>query len=44
MLKAMDTIQGIGFDYIENHEHELLQRILDGLKQIDGVDALWRLR
>ncbi|MDD2587591.1 MAG: aminotransferase class V-fold PLP-dependent enzyme [Atopobiaceae bacterium] len=37
MLKAMGIIQGIGFDYIENHEHELLQRTLDGLRQIDGA-------
>jgi selenocysteine lyase/cysteine desulfurase len=37
MLKSMEILQKIGFDYIMRHEQRLLRRALDGLSKIDGV-------
>jgi len=37
MLKSMEILKSIGFDYIENHEQRLLRRALDGLTSIDNV-------
>jgi selenocysteine lyase/cysteine desulfurase len=37
MGKAMDILQEIGFDKIQEHEKVLNQRLVDGLKQIDNV-------
>ena len=37
MGKAMDILQEIGFDNIQEHEKVLNQRLVDGLKQIDNV-------
>lgn len=37
MLKAMEILKCIGFDYIRNHEQVLLRRALDGLKRLPGV-------
>jgi len=37
MLKAMQILKCIGFDYIQNHEQVLLRRTLAGLKKIPGV-------
>ena len=35
--KAIDILQEIGFDAIEEHEKVLNQRLMDGLKKIDNV-------
>ena len=35
--KAIDILQEIGFDAIEEHEKALNQRLMDGLKKIDNV-------
>ena len=37
MLKAMEILKCIGFDYIKNHEQFLLRKTLDGLKKLPGV-------
>jgi len=37
MLKAMETLKYIGFDYIRKHEQGLFRRALDGLKKLPGV-------
>lgn len=37
MGKAMDILQEIGFDKIQEHEKVLNQRLVDGLKQMDNV-------
>jgi selenocysteine lyase/cysteine desulfurase len=37
MLKAMQILKHIGFDYIREHEQALLKRTLEGLKTIPGV-------
>ena len=37
MLKSIEILQKIGFDYIMWHEQQLLRRALDGLSKIDGV-------
>jgi len=40
MLKSMEILKDIGFDYIQNHELELMKRAIDGLKRIDGEHEL----
>lgn len=37
ILKAMEILKSIGFDYIEKHEQLLLRKALDGLKDIPAV-------
>jgi len=37
MLKAIECLRCVGFDYIERHEQRLLRRALDGLRRIPGV-------
>ena len=37
MLKSMEILKGIGFDYIKNHEQQLLHRAINGLSEIEGV-------
>lgn len=38
MLKAMDILKNIiGFNYITNHEQELLKQTIDGLKQVREI-------
>ena len=37
MLKSIEILQDIGFDYISQHEQRLLRMALDGLSEIDGV-------
>lgn len=37
MLKAMEMLSQIGFEFIETHEQRLLRRALDGLKEIPEV-------
>jgi len=37
MLKAMELLKCIGFDYVEWHEQALLRRLLDGLRCLPGV-------
>ena len=37
MLKAIEILRCIGFEYILRHEQHLLRRTLDGLKGIPGV-------
>lgn len=37
MVKAMDILKEIGFDYIEAHEQRMLRKAIDGLKEIQGV-------
>ena len=37
MLKAMEILKRIGFDYIARHEQHLLRKTLDGLRSIPGV-------
>ncbi len=37
MLKAMETLRCIGFDYIQSHEQRLLRRAIDGLRRIPEV-------
>ncbi|ABX43204.1 aminotransferase class V-fold PLP-dependent enzyme [Lachnoclostridium phytofermentans] len=37
MLRAMEVLKCIGFDYIKNHEQILLRRALDGLMKLPGV-------
>jgi len=37
MLKAMEILKCIGFEYIEKHGQRLLKKTLDGLKSIPGV-------
>ena len=37
MLKAIEILKHIGFDYIVRHEQHLLRKVLDGLKSIPGV-------
>ena len=33
MMKAIEILKGIGFDYVKKHEQVLLKRTLDGLKK-----------
>ncbi len=35
--KAIDILQGIGFDAIREHEQKLIRRLIDGLLQFDNV-------
>ncbi|MBQ5955476.1 MAG: aminotransferase class V-fold PLP-dependent enzyme [Firmicutes bacterium] len=35
--KAIDVLQEVGFDDIEEHERVLNQRLVDGLKQMDNI-------
>ncbi len=37
MVKAMEILKNIGFDYIQRHEQRLLRKTLDGLRCISGV-------
>ena len=37
MLKAMNILKSIGFDYIKNHEQKLLKRTLAGLRKLPDV-------
>ena len=37
MLKAIEILTSIGFDYIKEHEQRLLRKTIDGLKRIPGV-------
>lgn len=37
MLKSMEILTNIGFDFIENHEQILLRKAIDGLKDIPSV-------
>ena len=37
MGKAMDILQEIGFDNIQEHEQVLIRKTIDGLLAIDGV-------
>ena len=37
MLKAMELLKYIGFDFIKNHEQTLLRRALNRLKKMPGV-------
>lgn len=38
MLKAIDILKEIGFEYIERHEQELLRKTIDGLQEeIPGI-------
>ena len=37
MLKAMEILKQIGFDYVKNHEQVLLRKTLDELKRLPGV-------
>jgi len=37
MLKAMEILKTVGFDYIKDHEQTLLRRTLEGLKKLPGV-------
>ncbi|HCL01991.1 MAG TPA: aminotransferase [Lachnoclostridium phytofermentans] len=37
MLKSMEILKHMGFDYIRKHEQVLLRRALDGLMKIPGV-------
>jgi len=37
MLKAMEILKCIGFDYVRQHEQRLLRRTIDGLKKLPGV-------
>ena len=36
MLKTMEILKDIGFDYIQNHESALMQKTVNGLKRIRG--------
>ena len=35
--KAIDVLEEVGFDAIQAHEQVLMQKMIEGLKQIDGV-------
>ena len=37
MGKAMDILQEVGFDKIEEHEQKLIRKLIDGLKKFDNV-------
>ena len=37
MAKAMEVLQEVGFDAISEHEKILNRRLIDGLRQIDGI-------
>ena len=37
MLKAIEVLESIGFDYIQAHEQHLLRMAIDGLSNIPGV-------
>ena len=37
MLKAMETLKDIGFDYIEEHEQKLMKKTIDALRKIPSV-------
>jgi len=37
MLKAIEILNDIGFDYIEEHEQHLLRRAVNGLSKIENV-------
>jgi len=37
MLKAMEMLQSVGFEYIRQHEQALLSRLLGGLARLPGV-------
>jgi len=37
MLKAIEILKDVGFDYIVEHEQVLMRRAIDGLKTIPGV-------
>ncbi len=37
MLKAIEILRAIGFDYVARHERRLMERALAGLKRIPGV-------
>ncbi|MDR2971954.1 MAG: aminotransferase class V-fold PLP-dependent enzyme, partial [Bacteroidales bacterium] len=37
MLKAMEILKDIGFDYIQDHEQRLMKKTIDELKKIPGV-------
>ncbi|WP_300384909.1 aminotransferase class V-fold PLP-dependent enzyme [Clostridium sp.] len=39
LVQAMKEIENIGFDYIYNHERNLLKRTLDGLNSINGLQT-----
>jgi len=36
MLKAMEILKAVGFDYIQNHELQLMDKTISGLKNIHG--------
>jgi len=40
MLKAMEVLKDVGFDYIAKHEQELFKRTVDGLKK-HGIITLY---
>ena len=35
--KAIEVLQEVGFDAIEEHEHALTRRLLDGLSKVDNI-------
>ena len=35
--KAIDILQGIGFDAIQEHEQKLVRRLINGLKKMDNI-------
>jgi len=37
MIRAIEILDSVGFDYIVEHEQVLMRRTIDGLKKINGV-------
>lgn len=37
MLKAIEILEKVGFEYIADHEQKLMRQTIDGLEAIDGV-------
>ena len=37
MGKAIEVLQEVGFDSIQEHEQKLIRRVIDGLKQFDNI-------
>ena len=37
MLMAIDVLKRVGFDYIAEHEQQLMRKTIDGLQKISGV-------
>jgi len=41
MLKSMEILKDIGFDYIQNHEAQLMERVIGNLSKISGKHEIY---